>query len=238
MDDDENIVTFIQEFYPSSCWGKCCKRRKYALSSSELRSLNFLRLKVRTKYDSKSLSHQQILLSLWSLSFDSPPELISAEWVKIGFQGQDPSTDFRGGGLFSLQQMIYFAESYPSFYQEFKSADYSFAICSINLSHFLMYFFQLLPKKSLGTSDSRRANPWIMKIFARLNESDQGVIHFLHAVGIVFMHRHWNQEKATKNVTVMDFIQSLLAGTRYIEQLLENNPSDLNHLKRLTDILQ
>ena len=42
--------------------------------------------------------------------------LVSAEsetrpdWTLIGFQGLDPITDFRGGGLLSLVQLIYFAE--------------------------------------------------------------------------------------------------------------------------------
>ena len=32
------------------------------------------------------------------------------DWTLIGFQGLDPITDFRGGGLLSLVQLIYFAE--------------------------------------------------------------------------------------------------------------------------------
>jgi len=33
------------------------------------------------------------------------------DWTLIGFQGLDPITDFRGGGLLSLVQLIYFAEA-------------------------------------------------------------------------------------------------------------------------------
>ena len=39
------------------------------------------------------------------------PEADRPDWTLIGFQGLDPITDFRGGGLLSLVQLIYFAEA-------------------------------------------------------------------------------------------------------------------------------
>lgn len=97
----------------------------------------------------------------------------------------------------------------------------------------MAYYFQLLPKKTLGTSDCRRAPPNVMKIFGRLCAEDQSVIDFLHAVGVVHMHKDWIKAKEKGNVTVMDFMKSLIAGTYYIEELLLQQPSDFNHLKRL-----
>ena len=34
-------------------------------------------------------------------------------WKEIGFQGSDPSTDFRGAGLLGLQNLVDFASRYP-----------------------------------------------------------------------------------------------------------------------------
>ena len=51
------------------------------------------------------------------------------------------------------------------------------------------------------------------------------------------MNRHWNLVKLAKKVTIMDFIHSMVAAGEYIEQLLEQEPSDLNHLRRLADVL-
>lgn len=34
----------------------------------------------------------------------------SEAWTKLGFQGKDPATDFRGGGFLALQQLVYLAE--------------------------------------------------------------------------------------------------------------------------------
>lgn len=36
----------------------------------------------------------------------------STQWQKIGFQGKDPSTDFRAMGLLALDNLFYFAEKY------------------------------------------------------------------------------------------------------------------------------
>lgn len=36
----------------------------------------------------------------------------STQWQKIGFQGKDPSTDFRAMGLLALDNLYYFAEKY------------------------------------------------------------------------------------------------------------------------------
>ncbi|NWW35187.1 ELMD1 protein, partial [Panurus biarmicus] len=35
---------------------------------------------------------------------------ISKQWCEIGFQGDDPKTDFRGMGLLGLYNLVYFAE--------------------------------------------------------------------------------------------------------------------------------
>ena len=38
----------------------------------------------------------------------------AVDWTALGFQGTDPLTDFRGGGLLSLQQLAFFAENYTA----------------------------------------------------------------------------------------------------------------------------
>lgn len=34
------------------------------------------------------------------------------DWTILGFQGTDPLSDFRGGGLLSLQQLAFFADNF------------------------------------------------------------------------------------------------------------------------------
>lgn len=38
--------------------------------------------------------------------FGEPVKVSGKEWLKLGFQGQYPETDFRGGGVLSLQLIL------------------------------------------------------------------------------------------------------------------------------------
>lgn len=38
----------------------------------------------------------------------------SEQWSSIGFQGRDPATDFRGLGVLSLSNLVYYSRQYPA----------------------------------------------------------------------------------------------------------------------------
>lgn len=60
----------------------------------------------KTPFDSKNFEHEEKLLRLWRLLM--PDQLLNArrtkQWQDIGFQGDDPMTDFRG--MFHVYQSI------------------------------------------------------------------------------------------------------------------------------------
>ncbi|KTG15172.1 hypothetical protein cypCar_00010590 [Cyprinus carpio] len=66
----------------------------------------------REPYDCENRAHEEMLMKLWKeLRPDSPLSgRISKQWCEIGFQGNDPKTDFRGMGLLGLHNLLYFAE--------------------------------------------------------------------------------------------------------------------------------
>ncbi|XP_064413966.1 ELMO domain-containing protein 1 [Latimeria chalumnae] len=66
----------------------------------------------REQYDSESPQHEEMLLKLWKLLRPNVPldARITKQWCEIGFQGDDPKTDFRGMGLLGLYNLVYFAE--------------------------------------------------------------------------------------------------------------------------------
>ncbi|XP_024249436.1 ELMO domain-containing protein 1 [Oncorhynchus tshawytscha] len=66
----------------------------------------------REPYDCENPDHEEMLMKLWkTLRPDSPlTGRISKQWCEIGFQGNDPKTDFRGMGLLGLHNLLYFAE--------------------------------------------------------------------------------------------------------------------------------
>ncbi|XP_056417599.1 ELMO domain-containing protein 1 isoform X3 [Hyla sarda] len=66
----------------------------------------------REAYDSENSQHEEMLLKLWKMLKPGVPleARVSKQWCEIGFQGDDPKTDFRGMGLLGLYNLVYFAE--------------------------------------------------------------------------------------------------------------------------------
>ncbi|KAF3652216.1 putative ankyrin repeat and ELMO domain-containing protein D-like isoform 2 [Capsicum annuum] len=86
------------------------------LSPLQEARLKHLKQRLAIPFDGSSSDHQDALRQLWRLSYpDRPlPSLKSELWKEMGWQGSDPSTDFRGGGFISLENLIFFAKTYPS----------------------------------------------------------------------------------------------------------------------------
>ncbi|XP_078513162.1 ELMO domain-containing protein 1 isoform X2 [Lissotriton helveticus] len=66
----------------------------------------------REPYDADNPEHEEMLLKLWKCLRPGVPleRRITKQWCEIGFQGDDPKTDFRGMGLLGLYNLLYFAE--------------------------------------------------------------------------------------------------------------------------------
>ncbi|XP_045617509.2 ELMO domain-containing protein 2 isoform X1 [Procambarus clarkii] len=94
-------------------------------------------------YDSTSPSHEEKLLRLWAALMPGTilEARITKQWQIIGFQGDDPQTDFRGMGLLGLENLLFFAEQYPTAARHVLARSqhphygYSFAIVGINITH-------------------------------------------------------------------------------------------------------
>lgn len=96
----------------------------------------------RTIYDADNLEHERKLYDLWeNLMPDEPLELrVTKQWQEIGFQGDDPKTDFRGMGLLGLENLLYFSTEYKAAachvlsHSKHPTYGYAFAIVGINLT--------------------------------------------------------------------------------------------------------
>jgi len=101
-----------------------------------------------TAYDASNGGHEQLLVKLWAKTFPSIrlDGRISEQWKDLGFQGTDPATDFRGGGILSLLMMIYTADYHTpivrTILRDLPPTDmkswYPYAVASINLTCDLM----------------------------------------------------------------------------------------------------
>lgn len=93
-------------------------------------------------FDSEREDHEKMLLRLWELLMPSTKleSRITKQWGDIGFQGDDPKTDFRGMGMLGLTNLVFFSENYSDAARQVLSQanhpklGYSYAIVGINLT--------------------------------------------------------------------------------------------------------
>ncbi|KAF1322544.1 Elmo domain-containing protein b, partial [Globisporangium splendens] len=93
--------------------------------------LGVLQRDLNMKCESDNEIYESLLERLWNAIYQDAPamrkapssgegslskrpfERISDGWIDIGFQGTNPDTDFRGGGLLALKCLVYAFEAFP-----------------------------------------------------------------------------------------------------------------------------
>lgn len=93
-------------------------------------------------FSSDNPEHETMLLKLWDMLMPTVKleSRITKQWGDIGFQGDDPKTDFRGMGLLGLINLVFFSENYTEEARQVLShanhpkLGYSYAIVGINLT--------------------------------------------------------------------------------------------------------
>lgn len=96
-------------------------------------------------------------------------------WQGMGFQGEDPLTDFRAGGVLALENIVFFAEKYPVTVRrmienrEMKMSDdgtfmrnYPWSAAGVNITHAAMELFGIAvgPQKKPTKLKSRPKRYW------------------------------------------------------------------------------
>ncbi|KAL1563593.1 ELMO domain-containing protein C-like [Salvia divinorum] len=113
----------------------------------------YLKQRLSAPFDGTCSDHQDALRQLWRLAYPDRqlPALKAEAWKDMGWQGSDPSTDFRGGGFISLENLIFFAKTYPEAFQNLlhkrdgdrSEWEYPFAVAGINISFMLAQMLDL-----------------------------------------------------------------------------------------------
>lgn len=159
----------------------------------------------RTAYDPANPKHEAALEELWALLQPRRARtggLVSKDWTDLGFQGTDPSTDFRGMGYFSLLSLVELARMHPDFCLEHvqtymcpgnELTYFPFAITSINITGWVL---DLLKAGELDQSLVQRG--------LRIE-----TVHAVHHALFVHFAATWERERPR---SVMDFgrIQKLV----------------------------
>ncbi|KAL0397658.1 UNVERIFIED_CONTAM: ELMO domain-containing protein A [Sesamum calycinum] len=212
----------------------CAQRRdsdarpSFDLTAAQEECLQRLQNRIDIAYDSSVPEHQEALRALWHVAF--PGEelrgLISEQWKEMGWQGKDPSTDFRGGGFISLENLLYFARNFPKSFQDLlrkKEGDralweYPFAVAGVNITFMLIQMLDLeavKPRTLVGAT------------FLKFLTENESAFDLLYCIAFKLMDHQW----LAMHASYMDFNTVMKATRRQLErELLQEDIARLEDL--------
>lgn len=183
--------------------------------------LEKLQQRLAIPFDGAVLQHQDALKALWRAAFPERvmPGLVSPQWKEMGWQGNDPSTDFRGGGFISLENLLFFAQKFPVAFQRLlhkqkgKRAEweYPFAVAGLNITFLLIQMLDLRAARPSSTSGAALCN---------MLAGDEMAFDMLYCVAFATMDAQW----LSMGASYMDF-HAVLQATRVQlenEMMMEN----------------
>uniref|UniRef100_A0A0E0F5S1 ELMO domain-containing protein n=1 Tax=Oryza meridionalis TaxID=40149 RepID=A0A0E0F5S1_9ORYZ len=143
----------------------------------------------------------EALKALWHATYPDQElqGLISEQWKDMGWQGRDPSTDFRGAGFISLENLLFFAKTFSASFQRLLKKqcgnratwEYPFAVAGVNITFMIMQMLDLQSK-------------------------DEWAFDLLYCVAFVVMDKQW----LDKNASYMDFNEILKSTRTQLEREL------------------
>lgn len=212
----------------------CAQRREsdarpsFDLTPSQEECLQRLQNRIDVAYDSSITEHREALRALWNAAY--PEEelrgLISEQWKEMGWQGKDPSTDFRGGGFISLENLLFFARNFPKSFQDLLRKqegdrsvwEYPFAVAGVNISFMLIQMLDLeavKPRTLIGAT------------FLKFLADNESAFDLLYCITFKLMDHQW----LTMRASYMDFNTVMKSTRRQLEkELLHEDVTRLEDL--------
>ncbi|XP_020868687.1 ELMO domain-containing protein 3 isoform X4 [Arabidopsis lyrata subsp. lyrata] len=129
------------------------KSVEYTLSPLQEERLQRLQDRMVVPFDETRPDHQESLKALWNVAFPNVnlTGLVTEQWKEMGWQGPNPSTDFRGCGFIALENLLFSARTYPVCFRRLllkqrgdrAKWEYPFAVAGINISFMLIQMLDL-----------------------------------------------------------------------------------------------
>ncbi|KAI7756843.1 hypothetical protein M8C21_025028 [Ambrosia artemisiifolia] len=145
---------------------------------------------------------QEALRSLWKAAFPEEElrDIISEQWKEMGWQGKDPSTDFRGGGFISLENLLYFARNFPKSFQDLLRKqegvramwEYPFAVAGVNITFMLIQMLDL---------EAVKPQSFVGATFLKLLSENESAFDLLYCITFKLMDHQW----LNMHASYMDF---------------------------------
>ncbi|XVF44408.1 hypothetical protein PTKIN_Ptkin02bG0118000 [Pterospermum kingtungense] len=200
----------------------------YPLTPIQEERLQKLQERLQTPFDETCPDHQEALRALWRIAFPNAAlkGLISEQWKEMGWQGPNPSTDFRGCGFISLENLLFFGQTYPaSFHRLLYKQDgnratweYPFAVAGINVSFMLIQMLDLYSEKPKNLPGLN---------FLKLLEEDEEAFDVLYCIAFEMMDAQW----LAMHASYMEFNEVLKATRTQLQRELS-----LDDVHRIQDL--
>ncbi|XP_039131015.1 ELMO domain-containing protein C isoform X4 [Dioscorea cayenensis subsp. rotundata] len=147
----------------------------YVLTPLQEQRLQRLQERLNVPFDETRPDHQEALRALWQASFPDTDlsGLVSEQWKDMGWQGPNPSTDFR---ILFKQEGMRSAWEYP------------FAVAGINVSFMLIQMLDLYsakPKSLPGVN------------FLKILSEDEAAFDVLYCIAFQMMDAQWLAMRAS-----------------------------------------
>ncbi|KAJ7982421.1 ELMO domain-containing protein A [Quillaja saponaria] len=189
----------------------------FHLTPAQEECLQMLQSRIDVVYDASNPEHHEALRVLWNAAFPEEELLgiISEQWKEMGWQGKDPSTDFRGAGFISLENLLFFARNFPKSFQDLLQKqegdrsvwEYPFAVAGVNITFMLIQMLDLeavKPRTLVGAT------------FLKFLAENESAFDLLYCITFKLMDRQWLAMRAS----YMDFNAVMKSTRRQLEKEL------------------
>ncbi|KAL3848875.1 hypothetical protein ACJIZ3_010757 [Penstemon smallii] len=200
----------------------------YILSPLQEQRLRRLQERLGVPFDETRIDHQEALQALWNAAYPNVKlnGLISEQWKDMGWQGANPSTDFRGCGFLSLENLLFFARTYPVPFRrlllkqggERAEWEYPFAVAGINVTFMIIQMLDLYSAKP-------KCLPGLN--FVRLLGEDEEAFDVLYCITFAMMDAQW----LAMHASYMEFNEVLQVTRTQLERELS-----LEDVHRIQDL--
>ena len=224
--------TFFEKLVSS-----CINQRRTMLSLAELRVYYKLKIEANTLFEFENEDHNNIVRELWFiLDGQKLEEIKNNGWKLFGFQNIDPRTDFRGGGILSLINLISYSKNYRNEISEMtkETTDFLFGVTSINVTYYLIKYYHLADYLNYDKDKADICSRKALKTFCSLLLDDENVIHKIHDMLLTDVFHLWLLYKKTwTDATIMEFksaIDEIIE--KYVKATKDTIYYDFDSIKR------
>ena len=257
----------MKDLYVKSIEETICCCKNYDLTVDEYKSYIELKRNIIQSYDESNKYHEDLLnnLSIISNEILQKQKLNSSENTEsktitdsisttstsknsknenifkiLGFQTNNPRTDFRAGGIFSLNFMIFFIEKNKNKFINILNEKYfPFALVCIRLSYLIRVFLHLLPQDELNVNIRSKkfliAGRKELKCFARELTNNHNLLCEMIGVCLYLVFDNFqkkqNYENKEQNFLIIEPI--ILQIVEHLKNVLSNANENSNLLFQL-----